>query len=206
MFITSIETWKKGRKLIYLNNEPAFVLYTGEVKEYGLSEDMELTAELYSRIEELTLLPRCKRRIMHMIDRRDKTEVQVRTKLREEYYPEEVIEEAVSAANRGRYLDDKRYALQYTYERSMYKSRRMISAELKSKGISDELIKNALEETRDNENELIKKQILKKKPDFESITYEEKQKLLGSVCRKGFDPDKVMRIYEELKRDGANAG
>ena len=198
MYITSIENFKKGRKLIYLNNEPAFVLYSSEVGEYGLAEGMELSAGLYKNIEELTLKPRCKRRILHLLDRYDKTEAQVRLKLKEEFYPEAVIDEAIAAASRGRYIDDKRYALQYTYEKSHSKSRRMISAELKSRGVSEELIEKALSETEDNEEELIRRCILKKRPDFSTITYEEKQRLLGSICRKGFDADKCMRVYNEL--------
>ena len=204
MYITSIEAWKKGRKLIYLNNEPGFVLYTSEVRDYDLAEGMELSAGLYKNIEELTLKPRCKRRILHLLDRYDKTEAQVRLKLKEELYPEEVIEEAISAANRGRYIDDNRYALQYTYEKSRSKSRRMISAELKSRGIPEELIAKALSETEDNEEALIRKQILKKSPDPGQLTYEEKQKLLGSICRKGFDADRCIKVLNELIREKQN--
>ncbi|MBO6137768.1 MAG: regulatory protein RecX [Lachnospiraceae bacterium] len=174
------------------------MLYSSEVGEYGLAEGMELSAGLYKNIEELTLKPRCKRRILHLLDRYDKTEAQVRLKLKEEFYPEAVIDEAIAAASRGRYIDDKRYALQYTYEKSHSKSRRMISAELKSRGVSEELIEKALSETEDNEEELIRRCILKKRPDFSTITYEEKQRLLGSICRKGFDADKCMRVYNEL--------
>lgn len=207
MYITSIEPYKKGRKLIYLNNEPGFVLYNKEVGEYGLAEGMELAAGLYENIEELTLKPRCKRRILHLLDRYDRTEAQVRLKLKEEMYPEAVIEDAVEAANRGKYLDDKRYALQYTYEKSRSKSRRMITAELKNKGIPEEYIQKALTETQDNEEALIRRLIIKKKPDFESITYEEKQKLLAGICRRGFDADKCMRVYNELAAgDGGACG
>ena len=200
MYITSIEAWKKGRKLIYLNNEPGFVLYTSEVRDYDLAEGMELSAGLYKNIEELTLKPRCKRRILHLLDRYDKTEAQVRQKLKDEFYPEEVIDEAISAANRGRYLDDNRYALQ----KSRSKSRRMISAELRNRGIPEALIEKALEETEDNEGVLIRKQILKKSPDPGQLTYEEKQKLLGSICRKGFDADRCIKVLNELIREKQN--
>ena len=42
MIITAIETWRKGKYLISLNDEPAFVLYSAEVKKYGLKEGEEL--------------------------------------------------------------------------------------------------------------------------------------------------------------------
>ncbi len=201
MYITSIEPVKKGKVLVHLNNEPGFALYAKEAGEYGLKEDMELPPDLLIRIKELTLIPRCKSRLLHMLDRMDRTVEQVREKLREEYYPEDCIEEAIAAAIKGRYLDDRRYASQYAYEKSRSKSRRMIRAELKNKGLSDELIEEALEDTEDNEEELIRKQILKKKPDFENITWEEKQKLLSGICRKGFDADKVSRVYRELSQE-----
>ena len=202
----TIEAYKKGRKLIYLNSEPAFVLYSGEVEDYNLAEGMELSAVIYDRIEEVTLKPRCKRRLLHLLDRFDRTEAQVRSKLKEEFYPEDVIEEAIAAANRGKYLDDKRYAMQYAYEKSRVKSRRMISAELKNKGIPDEYIENALSETEDNEEQLIRKQLSKKVEDFAAVTYEEKQKLLAGICRKGFDADKCIRVYNAMAKEQQNRG
>ena len=76
----------------------------------------------------------------------------------------------------------------------------MIGAGLRERGIPEELIEQALSETEDNEEELIGRLILKKVRDFDEMTYEDRQKLLAGICRRGFDPDKCIKVYNELAR------
>ena len=92
MTITGIEPYRKGKYLIYLNDEASFVLYSSELKKYGLKVNNELTDELYRLILEETVIKRAKSRTLHILDRQDKTEKQLRMKLRENLYPEEAID------------------------------------------------------------------------------------------------------------------
>ncbi|MCR5626248.1 MAG: recombination regulator RecX [Lachnospiraceae bacterium] len=198
MMITSIKEYRRGKRLICLNDEPAFVLYPKEVKYYSLVEGEELSDESFELIKEELLLKRCKSRMLHLIDKVDKTESEIRDKLKDEMYPPDVIDKALEAAKKGRYVDDERYAHQYVYEKTKGKSRRMVSYQLAGKGVPEELIQKALEDIPDNEEELIKKQILKKHLHLSELTYEDRQKLLSGLCRKGFDTDKCIRVLREL--------
>ncbi len=201
MTITGIEPYRKGKFLIYLNDEAAFVLYSSEIKQYGLKVDTELTDEIYRSILDEIVIKRAKRRTLHILDRQDKTEKQLRMKLRENFYPEEAIDAAVAAAKKGNYLNDERYARQYISDKSRSKSRRLIEAELLGKGIHKEIISEAMEElgeSIDSDHDLIEKIIYKKCPDPENMDFSMTQKLLRYLTGKGFDIYDIRSVMERL--------
>jgi len=208
MTVTSITEWRKGKYLISLNDEPSFVLYGSEIRRYSLKEGEALSPETYDSIINEVLLKRAKSRTLHILDRNDKTEKELRDKLKEGMYPEDVIDKAVDAAKRGKYLDDERYALQYIYEKSPHKSRRMIEADLERKGISKSLIEKAFsinseymaESGTDPDSDLILKLIKKRCPDPDEIDMQSEQKLFRYLMGKGFEYGrirKVLSVYRE---------
>lgn len=201
MTITGIEPYRKGKYLIYLNDEAAFVLYAAELKRYGLKNDLEMTDELYRSILDETLIKRAKSRTLHILDRQDKTEKQLRMKLKEGLYPEEAIDAAVEAAKRGNYLDDGRYARQYILEKSRVRSRRQIEAELMGKGIHKEIIAEAMEEMGESvtsDQVLIEKIIFKKCSEPKAMDHSATQKLLRYLTGKGFDIYDIRTVLERL--------
>ena len=210
MIITSISEWRKGKYLISLNDEPAFVLYGTEIRRFRLKEGEELDQTVYEMILNEVLLKRAKSRTLHILDRYDKTEKELRDKLKEGMYPPEVIDAAVDAAKRGKYLDDLRYAVQYIYEKSSRKSRRMIEADLLNKGVSKECVDSAfLKNSEDNdengtdpESDLIRKLIKKRCPEPGEIDKESEQKLFRYLTGKGFEFGMVKRIFS-LYREGS---
>ena len=199
MIITAIETWRKGKYLISLNDEPAFVLYSAEVKKYGLKEGEELGDAVWETILEETLIKRAKTRTLHLLDKMDRTEKQLREKLRENMYPEEAIDAAVEAAKRGNYLNDARYASQYAYEKSRQKSRKMIEMELISKGIDRRLVADALQELGDSDTGVIMKLIEKKCPDPSELDFQKEQKLIRFLLGKGFSMSDIRREISAWK-------
>ncbi len=204
MNITAIKEWRKGKYIICLDDEPAFALYGKEIGSFDLKEGEELTEEKYRKILDDVLIKRAKSRTLHILDRYDKTEKELRDKLKENMYPPEAVDSAVEAAKKGRFLDDKRYAYQYVYEKSRTKSRRMIEMELRNKGISDELISSAFAELstetgdEDREEELIRKLIIKRIPDPGNIDKAEKEKLFRYLTGKGFEFGKVKKIFDSI--------
>jgi regulatory protein len=99
------------------------------------------------------------------------------------------------------YIDDVRYAATYLGCKSATKSKKQIRNELMLKGISSEDIETAfgtcMEENRlTDEAELIEKLIKKKKFDKANATYEEKQKIIGFLYRKGFALDIIYKAIE----------
>ena len=209
MTVTGITEWKKDRMLISLNDEPAFVLYKREVKEYSIREGEDLTAEKYEEILEKVLIKRAKSRTLHILDRFDKTEHELRNKLKEDMYPEEAIDAAVEAAKKGRYLDDLRYASQYIYEKSKSKSLKKIEAELIGKGIDRSVLSESMKRFSEDEEEsgesredaLILKIIEKRIPKGTEPDPEAEAKLIRYLLGKGFEYGKVKKILAKKRSE-----
>ena len=212
MTITEIREWKKGKYLICLNDEPVFALYAKEIAEYALNEGEELDDGKYADILDNVLIKRAKSRTLHLLDRNDKTEKELRDKLKEGMYPDEAIDAAVEAAKKGRFLDDRRYAAQYVYEKSRSKSRKHIEAELLKKGVAPEIVGDAFKELSgneeidgsDKEEELILKLLRKRCPKPEMINEEAKSKLYRYLCGKGFEFQKVKKVFDIYLQDAAD--
>ena len=209
MIVTEIsEVLATGRKSgtkfkIYIDNEFAFVIYRGELRTYHICENEEISKEVYDSIMNELLPKRAKLRCMNLLKSRDYTEYQLRTKLKQGLYPESVIDEALDYIKSYGYVDDLRYAKAYIHYAGGTKSIRKIETELKSKGISKEIIDKAYQECEEsdelvNEEVLIAKYLEKKHYDRDNATMEERRKIIGFLYRKGFPLDKIYKVVGEI--------
>ena len=108
MDVTSIEKWKNNRYKVCLSNGADFVLYYKELSTYQIAEGEDLSEETYARILEEILVPRATKRAMHLLEKMDRSEKQLRGKLAENGYPQEAVDAAISYVASYHYLDDER--------------------------------------------------------------------------------------------------
>ena len=201
MVVTDIRDIDKKRKKIYLDGEFAFVLYSGEIREYKISVGRELGIDTYEEIMGTVLPKRAKLRAMNLLQKKDYTEKQLRDKLKEGDYPEEFVDEAISYVKSYRYLDDERYTRDYiTYHMSLRSKNRIIQ-DLQTKGIDRELIINCIDELYDAEDEdleqeQIKMLLLKKHYDSE-MDLKDKQKIMSFLLRKGYSMELIRKAMNE---------
>ncbi|MGI6019086.1 MAG: regulatory protein RecX [Marvinbryantia sp.] len=147
------------------------------------------------------LQKRAKLRCMHLLEKRDYTEKQLRDKLcmGKTEYPPEVIDEAIAYVKSYRYVDDLRYAAQYIEAKKTRRSRRQIEQELLQKGIDRELMRQAFEETEQiPEEELIRYWIEKRHYDPQTADVAETRRMYAFLARKGFQSSAIMNA---LKRE-----
>lgn len=209
MVITEISEWHKGTYLIYLNDEPSFALYGKEIGEYGLKEGEELSDEAYRRILDEVLIKRTKSRTLHILDKNDKTEKELRDKLKENMYPAEAIDAAVEAAKKGNYLNDRRYAAEYINSKLKRHSLKRIEADLKHKGIDCDIIDESFSDLKEQEDEndtdreadLIYSLIKKRVKDTADLSPEEEAKLFRYLTGKGFEYAKVKIILDRYLQE-----
>ncbi len=193
MIITKLEQLRGGKVRVYLNDEPAFVLYQTELSELSLHEHEELLSTDEQRIMQEILAKRAKLRCMNILKEMDKSEWQLRQKLRQGEYPESVIDEAIDYVKGYHYLDDLRFAESYTRSRGTSKSRTQIKGELLAKGVKGETIEEAFAELGEEDSEaLIRYWIDKKHFDPESADAKERQKFIQFLMRKGFSYGTIM--------------
>lgn len=199
MIITAIEPGENKKYKIYLNDELAFELYKSEIKACNLVKGMELEEELHNRILHEIVGKRAKKRAMHILEKRDKTEQQLRDKLLENRYPIQVVEAAIDYVKSYGYIDDISYARRYIEYRSRSKSRKQLRMELYAKGISSEIISGIFEDMEDGEGEAIKKLILKKSAKPQLLEETERRKLKMSLMRKGFAYSEIEKAFSQFE-------
>lgn len=185
MKITAIEPLDKRRSKVLFEEGFAFALYKGELRKYQIKEGGELTEEVYHEIVSLILSKRARERMVYLLKSADKTEQELRKKLKDAWYPEEAVEAAISFGFRHHYIDDVRYAKRYIEFQGKRKSKKEIAYKLRQKGISSDIICKLLEENLIDEKELVKAYLRKKRIDPHSLTREEWYKAALALARKG---------------------
>lgn len=198
MEITKIQALTKQKYRIFLDGESAFTVYKGELSRYHLEEGAVLPPEVYEELVNGVLKKRATLRAMHILERTDKTEAQLRKKLEESEYPKEAVESAIAYVTSYGYLDDRRYAKHYIEWKKQGKGKARLKMELAQKGISREIIEEVLESTDFGETrEMIRQIILKKRKTNIPMNEKEKQRLYGFLMRKGFSSSDIMAVMRE---------
>ena len=199
MTVTSIVPLDKRRSKVFLEEDFAFVLYKGELQRYRIEEGADLREEQYREIMTRVLPKRAIERAVNLLKNTDKTELELRRKLREGFYPEPVIDAAVRKLTEYHFVDDSRYAARYIELRGGRKSRRQLSCELEQKGISREMISELLEQYPVEEEEQIRAFLEKKHFDYVETEARERSKLAASLGRKGYSFDAIRHVMESMR-------
>ncbi len=140
------------------------------------------------------------KKILRYCAYQDRCTQEVSTKLASFDMPDSEKEKIVKLLVDEGYLDDERYAS--TFVRSKIHLKKWgvnkIRMSLKMKGISDEIIKNALSEIDPGiyREELIK--VLKAKKINEPDPYKHKAKLAQYAMQKGYEPGLVWEVVKTL--------
>ena len=199
MIVTKVELVSKNRYKVEVDGEFAFVLYRRELSHYQIREECEVSEESFEQIKKEVIIKRAKLRAMHLLNDMDRTESQLRTKLRQSCYTEDVVEAALAYVKSFGYIDDLDYAKRYIQNRQNQKSKRELYAQLVGKGIERELIELAMEECytgEDDEIEAIRQLAAKRNSPSRDATREEQQKQTAYFMRKGFSYENIRRALE----------
>lgn len=200
MQVTKVEPITKTKFKVEIDGEFAFVLYKGELKRFGIAEEAEITGKVCERIRSEVVLKRAKLRALHLLTDMARTEQNLREKLRQSLYPEDITEAAMDYVRSFGYLDDDKYAENYIESHKGSKSRKELYAALLKKGVSSEQIERAFEAgyEEDGEEDAIRKLIVKRRIDIPHATGEELHKLYGYLARKGFHYEQIRKVIEEM--------
>ncbi len=85
-----------------------------------------------------------KKKAMRLLEYADRTEKQLRDKLKEGEFPPSAIDAAIEYVKAFHYLDDRRYAENYVRGHAGRKSRYELKQELRLRGVSDAYAEEAL--------------------------------------------------------------
>ena len=207
MLVTQVTELSKSRSKVYIDQKFAFVLYKGELRLYHIKEGEPLKEEDYRAIMEEVLPKRAKLRAMNLLQGREYTTSQLRTKLQQGFYPPKIIEQAIDYVAGFHYIDDLRYAVDYITYHEDSRSRRRIEQDLQSKGILAATIEEAWQVWRENggkqdEQAMIRELLYKKHYDTEGETdWKERQKIYAFLARKGFSAEAIRKAIGGMHGD-----
>lgn len=200
MIITAISPLDhgKGKAQVSFDEKEALILYKSEIKKLGMEEQMFVSEELYHRLFYEIVGKRAIKRAMHLLEKMDRTEQQLRRKLLEGGYPDELVEEAIAYVKSYHYIDDERYARAFIRLNQERRSIGRMKMDLFAKGISADIIDRAINEEYETLPEtLIQKLMEKKNFDPDAATRQETAKMYQYLFRKGFSSNEIMHVLKE---------
>jgi len=166
-------------------------LYQSDLKRLeGLAVDGEISKAEFDGFIDEVILPRAKNRALHLVSKMDRTEADVRRKLNEGGYTEEVTEHVLSFMKEYHYIDDLSFAKSFIRTYMDTKSLSDIRRRLYEKGVKKAVISEAEAEAyQGDEKAIIEKLLQKKDYDREAADPKEKAKISRFLLSKGFSYD-----------------
>jgi regulatory protein len=204
--ITAIEAQKKnpGRVNVYLDGEFAFGL--ARVVAAWLMVGQELSDEKIERLQLEDARERSFQQAMLFLSYRARSEAEIRQNLRKHEIPEPVVEHTLERLRQNGLANDKQFARAWVENRSTFRprSRRMMTMELRQKGLDEEAVTSAIENVDDEA--LAYEAAQKRATRFKDLEWNEfRKKLSDFLARRGFSysviAPVVTRIWNEAHAD-----
>lgn len=194
MIVTEIVPLDKRRSKIILEDDFTLVLYRGEIRRFGIEEGKPLSEETYQEILQEVLLKRARERVLYLLKSSDKTEQELRRKLKDGGYPKEAADYAINFLKEHRFINDQDYGRRYVEFNLERKSERQIQYELQKKGLDKEVIQEILREQPVNEEAQIRAYVRKKCLKPEEMDFKERSRIMAALGRKGFSYDAISHV------------
>lgn len=190
-YITEIKDIGKKCRII-IDDDIVVQLYKGEVRKLGIKADSQFSNESYNEMYNI-LNKRARERSLFLLKDMDKTEKQIRDKLKLGDYPEDIINNAIEFLKKYGYVDDIRYAKLYISSKQNSKSIKQIELELYKKGVNKENVSKVLLEMDLSNEEALNKLIEKiiKKYDLNDKT--QYNKMCRYLLGKGFSYGEIQK-------------
>ena len=188
----------KKFKIIFAEAEN-LILYAGEIRKYHLKEGEEIPEEVYQDIYYNVVGKRAKKRALHLLEKMDRTEKNLKDKLLQNGYPNKLAEEAVAYVKSYHYVDDLRYAKNYIRCYQTKKSACKLKMDLLAKGVAKDTIQKAMEEEfQTSEIEMIHNILEKKGYFLKEPLPAEQRRMYQFLLRRGY---RSTDILHEMKCD-----
>ena len=138
-------------------------------------------------------LTKAKRRALYLLTDMDRTEKELRDKLKKSGYSEDTIARTMEYVRSFGYIDDTRYAEKFIDFAKGKKSRVRIAYDLQQKGVPRDVIDEAFESAEEwDEKDLIRRSMDTSDPA--SYT-----KVASYLARKGFQGSDIMAVLDDFR-------
>lgn len=205
--ITKIELQKKNkdRVNIFINDEYAFSASAELVYKHKLEKNKIINITETEEIVKEDNFIKAKNSALKVIEKTYKTEKEMREKLIEKGYDEDIIKRVVAFLKEYSFIDDLKYAQMYVKDKIGTKGKSKIKFELSRKGISEDILYSILDNSTEEKEyqgartAALKKYnlIIKSESDRNKIY----QKLTRFLISRGYAYDVVKEIIRNILKE-----
>lgn len=199
MKITDIKSQikNKERMNIYLDNQYYCSLDLYTIMKYRVKEGQEISREELIKIQKEAEFEKGFNYSLSYISRSVKTAKQMKRKLVEKGYIEEIIVEIIEKLKELSLIDDRDYCKRYIETYKKKKGERLLRRELKLKGVSETIIDDELKELDRDEDIVV--QIARKYMKNKEFSLQNKRKCINHIVLKGFSYDEALKAYNLIE-------
>lgn len=203
MFVTAITQQKKDetRYNVFLDGTYAFALPMQDILYFKLKEGREVPEETVEYIQNSLIYIKAQDTALHYIGYKMRTVKEIRMKLSEKEFSEEVIEKVIAFLEKYGYADDREYCRKYIKEklRMKPKSGYALKIELRQRGISARIIDEVMAETEmDEESDAFHWLERKSRGQWPPADEKKKKKLYDFLLRKGYSYDVIGEAFRQM--------
>lgn len=201
--ITDIKPQVKNptRCNIYLDNSFYCGLELETVMRHRLKIGASVSPEDLDEIQAESETMRALDKALNFISRSQKTKKQVEDYLESKGYLEKTIEAVLDKMSAYKFVNDQNYAKDYAKSASKNKGKRLISLELKRKGVSDEDMSEALNDIDGETETEAATKIAEKYLRNKEKTRENAVKCYKYLLSKGFDYETAKEAADKIIKD-----
>ena len=204
--ITDIQIQKKHpkRRSIFLDGEFFCGVSEEVAAKFHLKSGMQIDENKLKEMLHEEELSKAKNYVYGILARRMYTSKEIRNKLLEREYTDEIIQEVIATMERYGYVNDQFYAAEWIQSRMNAKPKGKIALrqELYLKGVDKSIIEEAISEAFDDSKEndmaldLAKRKIKSYSSSDPAVV---KRKLQSFLLRRGFRYETVREVIEKLE-------
>ncbi len=192
MLITNIEAQKKikGRYSVFVDGRFAFGLSETGILEAKIKVGQEVSTQELNELKKLSDTDKLYGLTINLIARRPRSRKELSDYLNRKTDNKTEQEKILNKLSNHNLIDDKDFAQRWVESRRLLKSmsKRKLQLELRSKGISSDIIESVLSGSQEDETKALKDLVEKKR---KTSRYQDDQKLMAYLARQGFNYDDI---------------
>lgn len=206
--ITAIKAQKRNRQRVNIYLDGSFAFGLSRFVAGWLEPGRKLTDADIERLLEEDSYEVAFQKALQFINYRPRSVDETRRRLFKKGFNEEVVDKTIAKLQERNWLDDLEFARQWIENRNTFRPRsdRLLSYELRLKGVADDTIQRALEKFGGDENELAYRAGIKKAKQCRDETkLDFLKKVGGYLGRRGFHYGIVKPTVERLWKEFASS-
>ncbi|OGO19628.1 MAG: hypothetical protein A2Z15_06420 [Chloroflexi bacterium RBG_16_50_11] len=202
--ITGIKAGKgRGKRVnVFLDGKPALALLAETALKERVKVGQKVTENQLEALADIDLYQRCLNAAIRYLGYRPRSEKELRQRLQRRGFEGKCLEKALATLKEQGLVDDIAFARFWRDNRETFspRSRRMTKLELKRKGLSSDIIEQAISEIDDRDSAY--RAALKRAPRLAKAEYPDFRQRLGEYLgRRGFNYGVIKEITERVWKE-----